>query len=43
MVPVLRDRQRREQYNVLLLPRAAASTPEVAQVVRRALRPGPPD
>jgi FkbM family methyltransferase len=43
MVPVLRDRQRREQYNVLLLPRAAASTPEVAQVVRRALRPAPPD
>ncbi|GAB3247553.1 FkbM family methyltransferase [Nocardioides dilutus] len=42
LVPVLRDRQRREQYNVLLVPRPAASTPEVTQVVRRALRPAPP-
>jgi FkbM family methyltransferase len=42
LVPLLRDRQRREQYNVLLVPRAAAATPEVIEVVRRALRPAPP-
>jgi FkbM family methyltransferase len=41
MVPLLRDRQRREQYNVLLVPESAAATPEVAQIVRRALRPAP--
>jgi FkbM family methyltransferase len=41
MVPLLRDRQRREQYNVLLVPRSAASTPEVTRIVRRALRPAP--
>lgn len=41
MVPVLRDRQRREQYNVLLVPTAAAATPEVTRIVRRALRPAP--
>jgi FkbM family methyltransferase len=41
MVPLLRDRQRREQYNVLLVPASAASTPEVADIVRRALRPAP--
>jgi len=41
MVPLLRDRQRREQYNVLLVPRSAASTSEVTQIVRRALRPAP--
>lgn len=41
LVPVLRDRQRREQYNVLLVARSAASSFEVAQVVRRALRPAP--
>ena len=29
MVPLLRDRQRREQYNVLLVPGSAAATPEV--------------
>jgi FkbM family methyltransferase len=42
LVPLLRDRQRREQYNVLLVPRAAAITSEVGEVVRRALRPAPP-
>lgn len=42
LVPLLRDRQRREQYNVLLVPAAAAATPEVTEVVRRALRPAPP-
>jgi FkbM family methyltransferase len=41
LVPLLRDRQRREQYNVLLVPRSAASRPEVTSVVRRALRPAP--
>ena len=41
MVPLLRDRQRREQYNVLLVPASAATTPEVVQIVRRALRPAP--
>ena len=41
MVPLLRDRQRREQYNVLLVPEAAAATPAVADVARRALRPAP--
>ena len=41
MVPLLRDRQRREQYNVLLVPAAAAATPEVEEIVRRALRPAP--
>lgn len=42
MVPVLRDRQRREQYNVLLVPASAATTREVTEVVSRALRPAPP-
>jgi len=42
MVPLLRDRQRREQYNVLLVPASSATTPEVTEVVRRALRPAPP-
>ena len=41
LVPLLRDRQRREQYNVLLVPGSAAGTPEVDEVVRRALRPAP--
>ena len=41
MVPLLRDRQRREQYNVLLVPASAAATPEVEEIVRRALRPAP--
>jgi hypothetical protein len=43
MVPLLRDRQRREQYNVLLVPGAAAARPEVTDIVRRALRPAPPN
>jgi FkbM family methyltransferase len=43
LVPLLRDRQRREQYNVLLVPASAAETPEVAEIVRRALRPAPTD
>jgi FkbM family methyltransferase len=43
MVPLLRDRQRREQYNVLLVPREAAARPEVTNLVRRALRPAPPE
>jgi hypothetical protein len=42
MVPLLRDRQRREQYNVLLVPQHSAESEEVAEVVRRALRPAPP-
>ena len=42
MVPLLRDRQRREQYNVLLVPEAAAGTHETVEIVRRALRPAPP-
>jgi FkbM family methyltransferase len=42
MVPLLRDRQRREQYNVLLVPQRSAESAEVAEVVRRALRPAPP-
>ena len=41
LVPLLRDRQRREQYNVLLVPAAAAETREVTDIVRRALRPAP--
>ena len=41
MVPLLRDRQRREQYNVLLVPASAAATAEVEEIVRRALRPAP--
>jgi FkbM family methyltransferase len=42
LVPLLRDRQRREQYNVLLAPQHSAESTEVAEVVRRALRPAPP-
>lgn len=42
MAPLLRDRQRREQYNVLLVPQRSAGSEEVTEVVRRALRPAPP-
>jgi len=41
MAPLLRDRQRREQYNVLLVPQRSAGSEEVTEVVRRALRPAP--
>ncbi len=42
LVPLLRDRQRREQYNVLFVPEKLAGTPEAQELVRRALRPAPP-
>jgi hypothetical protein len=43
LVPLLRDRQRREQYNVLLVPKHAAESGEITEVMRRALRPAPPE